>query len=136
MINFRVPVPVEKCSFSESLEWEEGCDEVIQYIQDRVHITWKFSEGNVRWLMFYFIIRNNFYKSLLQYIFGLQIVVRTRDSSLTLSAYTHCLGFWWVRFSSRENALAQNRSNLLPCTVKTLKTKVVKSEGWLSGCLQ
>jgi len=44
----RVPVPVEKCSFSESLEWEEGCDEVIQYIQDRVHITWKFSEGNVR----------------------------------------------------------------------------------------
>jgi len=44
----RVPVPVEKCSFSESLDWEEGGEEVIQYIQRRVHISWAFTEGSIR----------------------------------------------------------------------------------------
>ena len=44
----RVPVPVEKCSFSESLDWEEGGEEVIQYIQRRVNISWAFTEGSIR----------------------------------------------------------------------------------------
>ena len=30
------------------------------------------------------------------------------------------------------NALAQNRRNSLPCTVRTSQTKVVPSKGWLS----
>jgi len=44
----RVPVPVEKCSFSESLDWREGGEEVTQYMQERVHLAWTIGEEELR----------------------------------------------------------------------------------------
>jgi len=45
----RVPVPVAKCGFSESLDWGEGGQEIINYINTRVNITWNFTEGSTRY---------------------------------------------------------------------------------------
>ena len=47
---FRVPIPVDKCSFSESLDWREGGDEVKQYMEERVHLNWALGEGDSRWV--------------------------------------------------------------------------------------
>jgi hypothetical protein len=44
----RVPIPVEKCSFSESLDWREGGEEIRQYMQERVHLDWALGEGEDR----------------------------------------------------------------------------------------
>ena len=43
-----MPVPVEKCSFSESLDWREGGEEVTQYMQERVHLAWTIGEEELR----------------------------------------------------------------------------------------
>lgn len=44
----RVPIPVEKCSFSESLDWRENGEEVRQYMEERVHLNWALGEGEDR----------------------------------------------------------------------------------------
>jgi hypothetical protein len=44
-----VPIPVEKCSFSESLDWKEGGEEIRQYMEERVHLDWAIGEGDNRY---------------------------------------------------------------------------------------
>ena len=39
---------MEKCSFSESLDWLEGGEEVINYMEERVHLLWSLGEGGTR----------------------------------------------------------------------------------------
>ena len=36
----RVPVPVTKCSFSDSLEWEDSGQGVVEYLGNCVHLEW------------------------------------------------------------------------------------------------
>jgi hypothetical protein len=40
---------VEKCSFSESLDWKEGGEEIRQYMEERVHLDWAIGEGDNRY---------------------------------------------------------------------------------------
>ncbi len=44
-----MPIPVEKCSFSESLDWKEGGEEIRQYMEERVHLDWAIGEGDNRY---------------------------------------------------------------------------------------
>jgi len=44
----RVPLPVEKCSFSESLDWREGCPALAEYMDERVQLDWSIGEGPAR----------------------------------------------------------------------------------------
>ena len=40
---------MEKCSFSESLDWREGGEEIKQYMEERVHLDWALGEGEDRY---------------------------------------------------------------------------------------
>ena len=39
---------MEKCSFSDSLDWMEGGEEVNRYMEERVHLHWSLGEGRSR----------------------------------------------------------------------------------------